>query len=109
MVTDGIRNIKSMWEKGNVFSAGGSPASTNKVCDGHSYRLMGGGRDPLFLLEPFPVRRHILNFNLKGSFFFRPLQDAAGIKVGVAGRINDWLNKTPETGKMSGGRPTVSL
>ncbi|XP_056101246.1 caldesmon 1a isoform X2 [Rhinichthys klamathensis goyatoka] len=62
MVTDGIRNIKSMWEKGNVFSSGGSPASTNK--------------------------------------------DAAGIKVGVAGRINDWLNKTPETGKMSGGRPT---
>ncbi|XP_051745887.1 caldesmon 1a isoform X1 [Ctenopharyngodon idella] len=61
MVTDGIRNIKSMWEKGNVFSSGGSPASANK--------------------------------------------DAAGIKVGVAGRINDWLNKTPETGKMSGGRP----
>ncbi|XP_051974144.1 non-muscle caldesmon-like isoform X1 [Xyrauchen texanus] len=61
MVTDGIRNIKSMWEKGNVFSSGGSLASTNK--------------------------------------------DAAGIKVGVAGRINDWLNKTPETGKMSGGRP----
>uniref|UniRef100_A0A672S332 Caldesmon 1b n=1 Tax=Sinocyclocheilus grahami TaxID=75366 RepID=A0A672S332_SINGR len=62
MVTDGIRNIKSMWEKGNVFSSGGSPASTNK--------------------------------------------DAAGIKVGVAGRINDWLNKTPEMGKTSGGRPT---
>ncbi|XP_043092954.1 caldesmon 1a isoform X3 [Puntigrus tetrazona] len=61
MVTDGIRNIKSMWEKGNVFSSGGSPASTNK--------------------------------------------DAAGIKVGVAGRINDWLNKTPEMGKMAGGRP----
>uniref|UniRef100_A0A9J7ZBN4 Non-muscle caldesmon n=1 Tax=Cyprinus carpio carpio TaxID=630221 RepID=A0A9J7ZBN4_CYPCA len=61
VVTDGIRNIKSMWEKGNVFSTGGSPASTNK--------------------------------------------DAAGIKVGVAGRINDWLNKTPETGKTSGGRP----
>ncbi|XP_056312037.1 caldesmon 1a isoform X1 [Danio aesculapii] len=61
MVTDGIRNIKSMWEKGNIFGSGGSPASTNK--------------------------------------------DAAGIKVGVAGRINDWLNKTPETGKMSGGRP----
>uniref|UniRef100_A0A671SRN4 Non-muscle caldesmon-like n=1 Tax=Sinocyclocheilus anshuiensis TaxID=1608454 RepID=A0A671SRN4_9TELE len=61
IVTDGIRNIKSMWEKGNVFSSGGSPASTNK--------------------------------------------DAAGIKVGVAGRINDWLNKTPETGKTSGGRP----
>ncbi|XP_059366725.1 non-muscle caldesmon-like isoform X2 [Carassius carassius] len=65
VVTDGIRNIKSMWEKGNVFSSGGSPASTNK--------------------------------------------DAAGIKVGVAGRINDWLNKTPETGKMSGGRPAIYL
>ncbi|TRY90864.1 hypothetical protein DNTS_020883 [Danionella cerebrum] len=61
MVTDGIRNIKSMWEKGNVFSSPGSLASTNK--------------------------------------------DAAGIKVGVAGRINDWLNKTPEGGKASGGRP----
>lgn len=58
MVTDGIRNIKSMWEKGNAFGSGGSPASTNK--------------------------------------------DAAGIKVGVAGRINDWLTKTPETGKASG-------
>uniref|UniRef100_A0A9J8BNC9 Non-muscle caldesmon n=1 Tax=Cyprinus carpio carpio TaxID=630221 RepID=A0A9J8BNC9_CYPCA len=65
VVTDGIRNIKTMWEKGNVFSSGGSPASTNK--------------------------------------------DAAGIKVGVAGRINDWLNKTPETGKTSGGRPAISL
>ncbi|KAG7240703.1 hypothetical protein INR49_026592 [Caranx melampygus] len=44
MVTDSIRNIKSMWEKGNVFSSPG-------------------------------------------------------------GRINDWLNKTPESGKTSGGRP----
>uniref|UniRef100_A0A8B9RJS8 Caldesmon 1b n=1 Tax=Astyanax mexicanus TaxID=7994 RepID=A0A8B9RJS8_ASTMX len=61
MVTDGIRNIKSMWEKGNVFGSGPGTPSSNK--------------------------------------------DAAGIKVGVAGRINDWLNKTPETGKMSGGRP----
>lgn len=61
MVTDGIRNIKSMWEKGNVFSSGPGTPSSNK--------------------------------------------DAAGIKVGVAGRINDWLNKTPETGKMPGGRP----
>lgn len=34
-------------------------------------------------------------------------QDAAGIKVGVAGRINDWLNKTPETSKTPGGRPVV--
>ncbi|XP_030630522.1 caldesmon 1a [Chanos chanos] len=61
MVTDGIRSIKSMWEKGNVFSSPGGVSSTNK--------------------------------------------DAAGIKVGVASRINDWLNKTPETGKTSGGRP----
>ncbi|KAM4523177.1 caldesmon 1a isoform 1-T3 [Fundulus diaphanus] len=61
MVTD-VRNIKSMWEKGNVFS---SP---------------GGG----------------------GSAF----KEAAVIKTGVAGRINDWLNKTPESGKTSGGRPT---
>ncbi|XP_042367335.1 caldesmon 1a isoform X1 [Plectropomus leopardus] len=62
MVTDSIRNIKSMWEKGNVF---GSP---------------GGG----------------------GS----PFKEAAVMKTGVAGRINDWLNKTPESGKTSGGRPT---
>ncbi|XP_066524070.1 caldesmon 1a isoform X2 [Hoplias malabaricus] len=61
MVSDGVRNIKSMWEKGNVFSSGTGTPSSNK--------------------------------------------DAAGIKVGVAGRINDWLNKTPEPGKMSGGRP----
>uniref|UniRef100_A0A3B4DB50 Caldesmon 1b n=1 Tax=Pygocentrus nattereri TaxID=42514 RepID=A0A3B4DB50_PYGNA len=60
-VSDGIRSIKSMWEKGNVFSSSTSTPSSNK--------------------------------------------DAAGIKVGVAGRINDWLNKTPETGKTSGGRP----
>ncbi|XP_012679998.1 caldesmon 1a isoform X3 [Clupea harengus] len=61
VVTDGIRNIKSMWEKGNVFGSNSGAGSTNK--------------------------------------------DAAGIKVGVAGRINDWLNKTPEAGKTSGGRP----
>ncbi|XP_047245553.1 caldesmon 1a isoform X3 [Girardinichthys multiradiatus] len=61
VVTD-VRNIKSMWEKGNVF---GSPGS-------------GGS----------------------------PFKEAAVIKTGVAGRINDWLNKTPESGKTSGGRPT---
>ncbi|KAM6984798.1 uncharacterized protein FYW47_018091 [Aplochiton taeniatus] len=61
MVTDGIRNIKSMWEKGNVFNSPG-----------------GGG----------------------GTY-----KEAAGMKIGVAGRINDWLNKTPESGKTLGGRP----
>uniref|UniRef100_A0A665W9Q4 Caldesmon 1b n=1 Tax=Echeneis naucrates TaxID=173247 RepID=A0A665W9Q4_ECHNA len=61
MVTDSIRNIKSMWEKGNVFSSPGSG----------------------------------------GSMF----KEAAVMKTGVAGRINDWLNKTPESGKTSGGRP----
>uniref|UniRef100_A0A3P9NYI5 Caldesmon 1 n=1 Tax=Poecilia reticulata TaxID=8081 RepID=A0A3P9NYI5_POERE len=61
MVTD-VRNIKSMWEKGNVFSSPGGAGSTFK--------------------------------------------EAAVIKTGVAGRINDWLNKTPESGKTSGGRPT---
>lgn len=29
------------------------------------------------------------------------------MKTGVAGRINEWLNKTPESGKTSGGRPAV--
>ncbi|TKS90905.1 Caldesmon, smooth muscle [Collichthys lucidus] len=61
MVTDSIRSIKSMWEKGNVFSSPGSGGSTFK--------------------------------------------EAAVMKTGVAGRINDWLNKTPESGKTSGGRP----
>ncbi|XP_026218348.1 caldesmon 1a isoform X3 [Anabas testudineus] len=61
MVTDSIRNIKSMWEKGNVFSSPGVGGSTFK--------------------------------------------EAAVMKTGVAGRINDWLNKTPESGKTSGGRP----
>ncbi|CAJ1055019.1 non-muscle caldesmon-like isoform X3 [Xyrichtys novacula] len=61
MVTDSIRNIKSMWEKGDVFSSPGSGGSTFK--------------------------------------------EAAVMKTGVAGRINDWLNKTPESGKTSGGRP----
>ncbi|GAA6091552.1 caldesmon 1a isoform X2 [Tachysurus ichikawai] len=60
VVSDGVRNIKSMWEKGDVFSSAMSTPSSNK--------------------------------------------DAAGIKVGVAGRINDWLNKTPEA-KTPGGRP----
>ncbi|KAJ3611990.1 hypothetical protein NHX12_020269, partial [Muraenolepis orangiensis] len=65
MVTDGIRSIKSMWEKGNVF---GSP---------------GGGA---------------------GAY-----KETAVVKIGVAGRINDWLNKTPESGKTTGGgRPAFS-
>uniref|UniRef100_A0A3B4XHN3 Non-muscle caldesmon-like n=1 Tax=Seriola lalandi dorsalis TaxID=1841481 RepID=A0A3B4XHN3_SERLL len=57
MVTDSIRNIKSMWEKGN---------------------------------PPLPMTTRL----------------TAVMKTGVAGRINDWLNKTPESGKTSGGRPT---
>ncbi|XP_029598154.1 non-muscle caldesmon isoform X3 [Salmo trutta] len=60
MVTDGIRNIKTMWEKGNVFNSPGGGGATYK--------------------------------------------EAAGMKIGVAGRINDWLNKTPES-KTPGGRP----
>uniref|UniRef100_A0A8C8D5F6 Non-muscle caldesmon n=1 Tax=Oncorhynchus tshawytscha TaxID=74940 RepID=A0A8C8D5F6_ONCTS len=64
MVTDGIRNIKTMWEKGNVFNSPG-----------------GGG----------------------GTY-----KEAAGMKIGVAGRINDWLNKTPES-KTPGGRPAKLL
>lgn len=31
MVTDSIRNIKSMWEKGNVFASPGSGGNTFKV------------------------------------------------------------------------------
>ncbi|XP_077400090.1 caldesmon 1a isoform X4 [Vanacampus margaritifer] len=62
-VTDSIRNIKSMWEKGSVFSSPGSSGSTFK--------------------------------------------EATVIKPGVAGRINDWLNKAPESGRASSGaRPT---
>ncbi|XP_040030202.2 caldesmon 1a isoform X2 [Gasterosteus aculeatus] len=61
VVTDSIRNIKTMWERGNVF---GTPGS--------------GGI---------------------------PFKEAAVMKTGVAGRINDWLNKTPESGKALGGRP----
>ncbi|XP_033987479.1 caldesmon 1a isoform X4 [Trematomus bernacchii] len=62
MVTDSIRSIKSMWEKGNVFGTPGNGGS--------------------------------------------PFKEAAVMKTGVAGRINDWLNKTPEGGKAAGGRPT---
>lgn len=43
--------------------------------------------------------------SLSFSLFFT--QEAAVIKTGVAGRINEWLNKTPESGKTSGGRPAV--
>ncbi|XP_058842357.1 non-muscle caldesmon-like isoform X2 [Acipenser ruthenus] len=60
VVGEGVRNIKSMWEKGNVFNSPGSPGSPNK--------------------------------------------ETAGLKVGVASRINDWLNKTPES-KLAGGKP----
>ncbi|RVE56446.1 hypothetical protein OJAV_G00221260 [Oryzias javanicus] len=62
VVTDSIRNIKSMWEKGSVYNAPGGGASAFK--------------------------------------------EAAVIKTGVAGRINDWLNKTPDGGKTPGGKPT---
>ncbi|XP_056877763.1 caldesmon 1a isoform X2 [Takifugu flavidus] len=62
VVADSIRNIKSMWEKGSVFSSPG-----------------GGGAQ---------------------------FKEAAVMKTGVAGRINEWLNKTPESGKTSGGRPS---
>ncbi|XP_018585528.1 non-muscle caldesmon-like isoform X2 [Scleropages formosus] len=61
VLTDGIRNIKSMWEKGNAFSSSGAPAATNK--------------------------------------------DAAGMKIGVAGRISDWLTKAPESSRTAGGKP----
>ncbi|XP_077565978.1 caldesmon 1a isoform X2 [Stigmatopora nigra] len=59
--TDSIRNIKSMWEKGSVFSSPGSSANTYK--------------------------------------------ESTVINPGVAGRINDWLNKTPESAKSQGGKP----
>ncbi|XP_069048499.1 caldesmon 1a isoform X5 [Lepisosteus oculatus] len=62
VVGDGVRNIKSMWEKGNVFSSPGNPQAPNK--------------------------------------------EAAGLKFGVASRINDWLNKTPESGKTPGAKPS---
>uniref|UniRef100_A0A8C5XAQ4 Caldesmon 1 n=1 Tax=Malurus cyaneus samueli TaxID=2593467 RepID=A0A8C5XAQ4_9PASS len=52
---EGVRNIKSMWEKGNVFS---SPSGTGT-----------------------------------------PNKEAAGLKVGVSSRINEWLTKTPESNK----------
>ncbi|XP_058882871.1 non-muscle caldesmon-like isoform X2 [Acipenser ruthenus] len=60
VVGEGVRNMKSMWEKGNVFSSPGSPGAPNK--------------------------------------------ETAGLKVGVASRINDWLNKTPDS-KTAGGKP----
>ncbi|KAM3859062.1 caldesmon 1a [Diretmus argenteus] len=35
-----------------------------------------------------------------------PFKEAAGMKIGVAGRINEWLNRTPEGGKReAGGKP----
>uniref|UniRef100_A0A3P9LN41 Caldesmon 1b n=1 Tax=Oryzias latipes TaxID=8090 RepID=A0A3P9LN41_ORYLA len=64
VVTDSIRNIKSMWEKGSVFNAPGNGGSAFK--------------------------------------------EAAVIKTGVAGRINDWLNKTPDGGRTPGGKPTTA-
>lgn len=61
----GTRNIKSMWERGDVLGPSESPSSTNK--------------------------------------------DAAGIKVGVAGRVNDWLAKPPEAGKAVAAAPPSDL
>ncbi|XP_028660638.1 caldesmon 1a isoform X4 [Erpetoichthys calabaricus] len=61
VVGEGVRNIKNLWEKGDVFSTGGNPGTPNK--------------------------------------------ETAGLKVGVASRINEWLTKTPESNKAPGGKP----
>ncbi|XP_039625353.1 caldesmon 1a isoform X2 [Polypterus senegalus] len=61
VVGDGVRNIKNLWEKGDVFSTAGNPGTPNK--------------------------------------------ETAGLKVGVASRINEWLTKTPESNKAPGGKP----
>lgn len=37
VVSDGVRNIKSMWEKGNVFTSNTGTPSTNKVSSFHSH------------------------------------------------------------------------
>ncbi|NWU90938.1 CALD1 protein, partial [Upupa epops] len=59
---EGVRNIKSMWEKGNVFSSPSGAGTPNK--------------------------------------------EAAGLKVGVSSRINEWLTKTPESNKSPAPKPS---
>ncbi|KAG2469342.1 CALD1 protein, partial [Polypterus senegalus] len=65
VVGDGVRNIKNLWEKGDVFSTAGNPGTPNK--------------------------------------------ETAGLKVGVASRINEWLTKTPESNKAPGGKPAPTI
>lgn len=76
----GTRNIKSMWEKGNIVSSSESPAPTVKVSEdgvggvGWS-RLRGERRSLLFS------------------------QDVAGIRGNVAGRVGNWKAKPAEVEK----------
>uniref|UniRef100_A0A673BXF0 Caldesmon 1b n=1 Tax=Sphaeramia orbicularis TaxID=375764 RepID=A0A673BXF0_9TELE len=60
----GARNIKNMWEKGNISGSSESPSPANK--------------------------------------------DLAGIKVGVAGRVNSWMAKPAEPEKTAAPAPVAS-
>lgn len=78
--TGGTRNIKSMWEKGNISSSSESPAPTVKV----RKRQTDGGQ----------INRHKTE-RLEHLF----TQDVAGIRGGVAGRVNSWMAKPAEVEK----------
>lgn len=79
--TGGTRSIKNMWEKGNVGSSSESPAPANKVRDWESEK----DRRVYFYVIPY----------LRCLFS----QDVAGIKGGVAGRVNSWMAKPAEPEK----------
>lgn len=130
MVTDGIRNIKSMWEKGSVFNSPGGGGGTYKVGTGKQQGLWNSVWEEVRTERDWggAEREEGARFTATSCsssmttspgrsagvelcpclFFLFPLstQEAAGMKIGVAGRINDWLNKTPES-KTPGGRPAV--
>lgn len=78
--TGGTRNIKSMWEKGNISSSSESPTPTVKV------RKRQRDRGQIY--------RHKTE-HLEHLFS----QDVAGIKGGVAGRVNSWMAKPAEVEK----------
>lgn len=64
VVSDGVRNIKSMWEKGNVFSSTVSTPSSNKVSNIHSQNTDGQEAH----LSCLPVHPGTLTFDSLGVF-----------------------------------------
>ncbi|KAL2309934.1 hypothetical protein Nmel_006168 [Mimus melanotis] len=91
---EGVRNIKSMWEKGNVFSSPSGTGTPNKETAGLKVGVSSRinewlTKTPESNKSPAP----------------KP-SETAGLKVGVSSRINEWLTKTPESNKSPAPKPS---